>query len=122
MYTDKITNPKTGKQNKCYRWDVDTIKALGILKASDVRALSWALLSDDQSLETMERQQDGDAASNNFALSVFENALDWGLGLKVFNYLQAYRNARGTYPRVVRLACNRQGDVFVLNKTGSVIF
>ena len=73
MYTDKITNPKTGRQNNVYRWDVDTVKAGEIIKANsgDVRALSWALLGDDQSIETMERQQDGDAASSNFALSVF---------------------------------------------------
>lgn len=124
MYTDTIKNPKTGRTNKVYRWDVDTNRVGELLKANngDVRAISWALLNDDQSLNAMEAQQYNDSACNNFALSVFENALDWSLGLKVMSYLRWYRNARNTYPKIVRLACNRNGDVFVLNKTGEIIF
>jgi hypothetical protein len=120
MYTEKITNPKTGRQVNVRCWDVETKTAVALVNKDGVKALSWAMLDDDESIQTMSNEQHGDSASNNFALSVFENALDWGLGLKVTSYLQAYRSQHGRYPKSTKIACTRGGDVYVVLADGTL--
>lgn len=116
MYNKTIINPDTGRNNKVRCWDLsargifDTLKANG----NSARNLGWAILSDDESLKAMEATQHGDSAASNFALNVFENALDFGLGIAAVNVLRVYKEARGKYPKQFTLACNSKGDIFCL--------
>ena len=122
MYTTTITNPTTNRQNKVKVWEIETKLALQIVKSDGVKGLSWHLLSEKEAIATMEQTAHGDSANNNFALNIFENALDWGLGLKVVAYLQAYANTYpGKQPKIVRVAANRKGDCFILSKDLQIV-
>lgn len=120
MYTETIQNPKTGRQITVRCWNVSTVEALKLIGNDGVKALSWALLNDSESVQTMEQEQHGDEARNNFALSVFEHALDWSLGMKIYAYLQSYRAQTGKLPRQTKVVCTRNGDVYVMLKNGQL--
>jgi hypothetical protein len=69
----------------------------------------------------MEEELHGEDAGSNWALNVFEGALDWGLGLGILRWLESYAKNFGTryVPKKLIVGVNRKGDVFVLGpKTG----
>ena len=123
MYTKSFTNPKTNRVNSMKCWDLDTKSVANVMSAAggNVKAISWAMLNDEASVQAMEDTQHGDSAANNWALNVFENALDWGLGLAVVGYLRMYKEQFGKFPRRFTIAANRNGDVFCVQKSGNLI-
>lgn len=121
MKTQTVTNPRTGRKATMRYWTIETRKALELLRSGGAKALSWAMLSDDESLLAMESEQHGDAANNNFALAIFEHGLDWALGLKVSDFIRACRTQfGGRLPSRVTVACTRGGDVYVVLTNGQL--
>lgn len=124
MQTLTIINPKTDRQNIVRAWLINPREVVNRIKAGQYRSardISLALLSDDESIQLMERTQYGDYSRNNFALSIFENALDWRLGLAVLDLIDACIRQYRRLPKPFYVAVNRSGDVFLINKeTGRV--
>ena len=118
MKTMTITNPKTGRETRVRAWRVEPRRLLAQLKeGGSARDLGITILGDAESLEAMEATLGGDQASNNFALSIFENALDWRLGLAALDWMLA---CRPRMSKPFQVACNRSGDVFVIRPSGGV--
>ena len=120
MYTRTIQNPKTNRRNAVRCWSIAVRAIAAGLECGNIKSardISWSLLNDDQSIQTMENEMGGDEVSGNFALSVFENALDWQLGVAVLQVLKA---ARPRMPKDFEVAVNRAGDVFVIFQSGKV--
>lgn len=100
-----------------------TAEAVRIFNHEGAKALSWAMLNQPESAEAMGAEMGGECAKSNFALGVFEHALDWGLGLMAANYLKAFAERYpGKQPKEIRVACNRAGDCFIVNKENKIIF
>lgn len=123
METRTITNPKTGREVKVRAWRVEPRVVLAKLRSgewSTARDISWGLLADPQAACLIERTDGGDSAENNFALNIFENALDWSLGLKVLTFIQACQRI-GKMPKPFDVLATRQGHVFIATATGRVL-
>jgi len=73
-----IIRPDTKRKANLKTWKIEPRAILDFLKDKDksARDISWLLLNDDQSIQVIEAQQYGDRAGNNFALAIFEQALD----------------------------------------------
>jgi hypothetical protein len=118
-----IRNPETNRNNNFLVWDLDYEAIRDSFKSGrfqTARDLSWALLNDDESVQTMEDEMDGDSAGNNFALSVFETALDWTLGVRIVGFFDLLLSMKKN-PRGFEAIANRKGDVYLRYKeTGSI--
>lgn len=113
MYHERIESPKSGRQCAVRVWAINPKEMHDRLGSDFFRAreLSWALL--EEGATEMAAEMDGDSAPRNFALSIFENALDWRLGTTVLGVLKAYQKRRpGLVPRHLFVAVNRAGNVF----------
>ena len=124
MYTKTITNPKTGRQCVVRCWEITPRAVLEKFKSKQwqtAKDVSYALLDDDASIQTMRAEDGGNRASNNFALSVFENALDWGLGLAVVRYIDSIIARYHKLPKPFEVVVNRAGDVFIVTATGRIL-
>ena len=90
-------------------------------KIKDARDISFSLLSDGETYQTMRREEHGDSAEHNFALAVFEHALDWRLGGLVLSLIQsaALKFGRMPKPFIVCTACN--GDLFAEFSGGRIV-
>ena len=120
MYHTTIVNPKTKRENRARAWLVNPRAVYDKLKSGeykDARDISWALLGDDESIQDMRAEEYGDAAERNLALSIFENALDWGLGLAVLNYIRAFLQKKAL-PKPFEVLATRRGDVFIRSASG----
>jgi len=113
MFYSTITNPKTNRTNSVKCWEIQPREAIAKLTTVGAKAYSWELLSEPEAVAEMESTSDGDSARSNFALSVLENALDWGLGLAVLHFIRAsVQNKK--MPKPFTLAVNSRGDIFVI--------
>lgn len=123
MFQTTITNPNTNRINKVYAWTVAPKTFWNDLKTGELtpKQLSWKLLNDDQSIQVMDDSQYGDSACQNFALSVFENALDWSLGLAIVRYCNAMVSQRKTLPKPFTVMVTRKGDVFIKTFSGKIL-
>lgn len=125
MYYATITNPKSGRSNNVRVMPITGQSVYDILRSKtepSARDISWALLDQRECLDDMSEEMGGDSARSNFALSVFENALDFRLGMAVMHYIKAVRESSGgRRPTIIRAAVNRSGDVFILSKTHNVL-
>ncbi len=119
MHTQTIINPKTNRKNAVKCWNVETRKVIDILRNGNIKDVSWALLSDNESIEAMEETQHEDSGRTNFALNIFENALDWRLGIAVVNVIKGIKAQTGKYPTRFTIAANRNGDLFFIGKAGA---
>lgn len=122
MKTTTIENPKSGCEIRVRVWDVAPRAVIAKLRSGEwgsARDLGLALLGDDQSFDAMDESAEGDSASSNFALAVFEHALDWGLGLRALAYIASA--PKGRVVRPFRVACARNGDVFIITNSGKVL-
>lgn len=123
MYHATITNPSTGRKNAVRVFPVATRDAIHLVNEKGVKALSWELLNQTESLDEMGKEMGGETSHSNFALSILENALDWELGQKVVAYIKAFtQKYPGKQPKEIRVAANRSGNVFILSKENQVIF
>jgi hypothetical protein len=123
MYTTTITNPTTGRKNVIRVFPIATKEAVHIANEKGVKALSWELLDQPESLDAMAAEMGGESARSNFALNVFESALDWGLGMTVVRYIKYYSQLYpGKQPKEVRAAVNRKGDVFIIDKNNRIVY
>lgn len=123
MHIIKITNPNTGRQVTARAWSIQPRTIVDAIKdgrVKDSRDLSWQLLSDDESYAAMRAEQYGDDAGSNFALGIFENALDWRLGGAVYNFINSCIRHRRMLPKPFQVAVTRAGDVFIVGATGKV--
>jgi hypothetical protein len=124
VYTSTITNPTTGKQNAVKVWDINVPALYADLLAGKLTAksLSLSLLGDDTSYQTMQQTEYGDSANNNWSLAIFEQALDWSIGLKILDFIIACAKAHKRF-KSFKVAVTRNGDVFIVrSSTGEVIF
>lgn len=122
MYHTTITNPKTNRCNQVRAWPIDPQAVAAKFTNGEwqsAKDVSAALLNDDGSIQEMQDEEYGDCAATNFALSIFENALDWTLGIAVINMLKACA-AKGKWPKPFSVAVNRAGDVFIIGASGKV--
>ena len=71
------------------------------------------MLSEKKALAKASREMGGEAATTNFALSIFEKALDITLGLTAFQFIRD-RLAIKRCPRTFRVAVTGKGDVFIV--------
>jgi hypothetical protein len=123
MQTTSIINPNTGKSNKVRVWNIEPRQILAGFKSGEFKSakdLSWKLLNEKESVKLMEKQLDGDASERNFGLSVFENALDWMLGLKVVTFIEAFLKEK-KLPKPFQVAVNKKGDVFIITASGRIV-
>jgi len=122
-----LVNPNTGRKLKVKAWALNRANVVDYLRGGKTaRDLSFEILGTKRSLETMENQEYGDSASNNFALSVFEHALDWRIGFTIIDFFAALRKVKKTFPNF-ELCVARNGDIFITavgRKTGidTVVF
>ena len=122
MQCRQIVNPKTGRQVMVKVWRVNPSAIMEQMKAGTIKSakdVSWMLLNDAESIQEMEDTQYGDAASNNFALSVFENALDWSLGIAVLQAMRTYQKQYRCLPGPFSVAATRSGKVFLITDDGT---
>jgi DNA helicase HerA-like ATPase len=122
MYQKTVINPSTGRENCVLCWKVNPREVLAQSKAGKIKTakdLSWMLLSDDESIQVVDEEQHGDSSHNNFALSTFENALDWSLGLAILNIMRA--TPKGKILKPFEVAANRKGEVFIILSNGRVM-
>lgn len=110
-----------GKQIKVMTWDVNTDALYAKLKESRINGyvmtakdISWLYLNDDQSVQYMENTQDGDSAGNNFPLRIFEQGLDWTIGLAIHGFIMAYKKQHGKRLKRFTLAIDRVGCAYIL--------
>jgi hypothetical protein len=115
-----LVNPETNRTVNVKVWEVDIKTALTTCKTGSVKDLSWSLLEEKESIDAME-EENGDSASSNFALAVFEQALDWRLGLAIIDLLKSYQRKFGKIPSKVTIACDRKGRIYFISKTAKVI-
>lgn len=123
MFSKTIINPQTNRQNKVNCWNINPREVLRLMREGKIktaRDLSWMLLNDDDTIQLMEETDAGDCQNNNFALNVFENALDWGLGIKVLGFIRAFTQVK-KMPKPFVVAANRKGDVFIITQSGQIL-
>jgi hypothetical protein len=124
VFTTTIINPSTGRKNVVKAWNINVPALYADLLAGKVTAkgLSLSLLGDDKSYQLMEQTEHGDSASSNWSLAIFEQALDWSIGLKILNFIIACAKLHKR-PKTFKVAVNKKGDVFIIrSSTGEVIF
>lgn len=126
MYKTTITNPKTNRENRLdvYPVNVASVRALlrdGTIKTA--RDLSWLMLEQDERLGAVSWLDDSDTiqAAESRALRIFEQALDWGLGLAALGFMRAVRKEYNRYPKDFAVGVNGKGDTFILDARGNVI-
>jgi hypothetical protein len=102
-----------GRTVKAFTWTLDTKETVAYLKDHSVKDLSWKMLSDKKAQAKAAREMDGESATTNFALSIFEKALDITLGLTAFQFIRD-RLAIKRCPRTFRVAVTNKGDVFIV--------
>jgi hypothetical protein len=123
MYTTTFLNPKTGRTNKARAWHIEPRKIWDMVKAGeikDAKDLSWRLLNDDQSVRSMADQMGGEDAAHNFALAIFEQALDLTLGMRVIGFMNQCVRELKCLPKPFELMVNRAGDVFIRMPSGKI--
>lgn len=120
MHIETVKNPVTGRDNRMKVW---TIRGRTIVDAllSDnpptAKDISWSLLSDDGCYEEMLATEYGDTSESNFALSIFEDALDWTLGLAVIGFVRDCIQEWKKYPKTFDVLVNHKGQVFIRYKS-----
>lgn len=121
MHIETIVNPTTNRPNRMRVWTIrgrSIIDALLSENPPTAKDVSWSLLSDDGAYQELVETQDGDTSETNFALSIFEDALDWTLGLAVIGFIRDCVKEYKRYPRTFRVAVNHRGQVFILYRSG----
>jgi hypothetical protein len=121
MRHERIVNPTTGRQLRVRSWHIDPKPFLAWTTAhqATARDISWKLLSERASVAEMEATDGGDAAHSNFALHVFENALDWSLGLAVLQVFRAC-HARGKLPKPFDILTSQGGQIYWRGASGTI--
>ena len=120
----RIISPKTNRPVSVRAWRIEPRDVLARFKSGEYKTaqdLSYALLNQSRSVMDMSEGLDGDSAQTNFALCVFDNALDWTLGLAVLNLIRACRKQHNRLPKPFRIAASRAGDVFLIAASGKVL-
>lgn len=102
-----------GRTVKAIAWTLDTKETVAYLKDHSVKDLSWKMLSDKKAQAKAAREMDGESATTNFALNIFEKALDITLGLTAFQFIRD-RLAIKRCPRTFRVAVTNKGNVFIV--------
>jgi hypothetical protein len=92
-----------------------------VAKGRSLKDLSWQMLNEPLSTKTMMAEAGGDAAENNFALAVFEQALDWRLGIAAWSLIKACVAERKRYPKPFQIALTRGGKIFAIMANGRMV-
>ncbi len=125
MIIKTIVNPETNQSIEVYSWSIilrDILKKLHEKEIKGARAISWALLSDEESQAHLEEDLEapGDSSETSFALNIVENALDWRLGMAVLGFIKGFV-AKKRLPLPFEVSCSNHGDVFIITKSGKVL-
>lgn len=122
MTFETIVNPKSNRKVRVKTWAINPREVKAAFKSGEfkhIKDLSWHLLSAKNAIKVMEREQYGDSDSNNFASSVFSNALDWNLGFMIINYIDEFLG-RKQWPKPFKIAVTRSGNIFIINSRGEI--
>lgn len=95
---------------------INELKAKG--SSHILQSLSFAML--DSAKRIMRAEECGDSSRNNFALSMFENALDHRLGWAVALYIDASIEAYKRQPKPFKLCVTGKGDLFIETSSGRI--
>ena len=121
MYHTEIRNPRTGRINRVRAWQIAPRAVVDACKAgATARDISWSLLSDEQAYQEMKDTEYGDDGGSNFALGIFENALDFTLGMAVVWMIRLFISQRQKLPAPFSVVATRKGDVFCVGISGTV--
>jgi hypothetical protein len=118
---ERFVNPRTARENKVRLFRVaprEIVRRVRTKELLTARDISFFVMS-QESID--EGDEEGDSTETNFALSVFENALDWTIGLAVLEYLRQARSGR-KLPKPFEVLVNRSGDVFLRTFSGKILF
>jgi hypothetical protein len=124
MYCKEIMNPKTNRKVTLKTWMIEPRKVIELIKQKKIESakdLSFMLLNDEDSLYTIEQQEGGDGAENNFGLAIFEYALDWRLGMTIINFIQGVIKKHKRAPKPFEIGVSRKGDIFLILPSGRII-
>jgi len=121
----RLVNPKTGRESCAKAWTIEPKAILAELKngtISSAKDISWRMLNEPESIETMEEEGSGDHAGNNFALAAFEHALDWTLGLTALAFIRrTLTQTNGKkIPKPFQVVAFRNGTVCILSASGKI--
>jgi len=126
MYTKTIINPKTNRKTTLRCWNINPRAILDKCNSEKItaREISWMLLNDDQSIQTMTMQAEeyGDCANMNFSLACFEQALDWRLGIATMNVIRSILKQTGKLVKPFEIGVSRKGDIFAIFQSGHICF
>ena len=119
----KILNPETNREISVVSLgEVQPKEILVKLKAgAGTKEISWMFLSNKSSEKAIAKSLNGDSADNNFSLRIFEQALDWGIGISV---LRVIRNTYKEYKKIPKpfgLFVSRKGYIFGKLQSGKVV-
>lgn len=131
-YTTQLTT-KAEKKEISFEGKIIKVKAFSVvpteirnfineLKAKGashiLQSLSFAML--DSAKKIMKQEQYGDSRNNNFALSMFENALDHRMGWAVALYIDATIDAYKKLPKPFNLCVRANGDLYIETSSGRI--
>lgn len=121
MFRATIQNPDTQRTLRVVGWHVQPKEVLGWVKEGlTAKDISWKFLNDRKVEKLMKSEEYGDCSSNNFALSVFENALDWSIGLCILRLIRGCV-ANKKIPKPFDLLVDRKGTCYAKLSSGRVI-
>lgn len=122
--TKKVTL-ETGKTVNLKAFSVNPSEIRAFMKeakSSDdknpIRSLSFEIISSAKKL--MKAEEYGDSAKTNFALSVFENALDYRLGLAVCSYIDLCAETFNKTPKPFSIGVDSKGNLHIITFSGKI--
>ena len=122
MFHTKVMNPNTNKEIRVRGWHVVPKEVLAWVKQGlTTKQISWKFLGDKEVEQDMRQEFYGDTAESNLALSVFENALDWSIGLSVLRIIRDTVKTYKKLPKPFEILVSRKGDVFARIPSGKVL-
>lgn len=104
-----IVNPTTNREIHVRTFTIKSIDVQNEYKRSkSAQSVGFMIL--EQAIDLMKDTVDGDSSERNFGLSVFENALDFRLGMIGIDLWKiAIRDKKH---KILRIGISRKGDIY----------
>ena len=119
----KILNPETNKEVSVVSLgEVNPKEVIAKIKdGAGAKEISWMFLSRKSSERAMAKSLGGDCAENNFSLRIFEQALDWSIGVSVIGIIRNTYQLHKRIPKPFNLFVSRKGETFGKLQSGKTI-
>lgn len=114
-----------GRERRLACWTIKTAdvkEAFASKRFKTAKDLGWSMLADKESTARLERDctKGDDVPGGNFALRVFEQALDWSLGLAATRFITDLAKVRKVAPEF-QVGVDRKGETYILLASGRVL-